>query len=131
MRARIECPSGMDGLGGTHACVLERFDDKALCVTLESADDPGSCLLLGDVTRVAPGTRVELEEEDSRQIDGWQEEGCGVFCRLGIPRGEPGAAGFDTDRLVLVNFRSGLGMERERPWMGVVPFSALKARRSG
>ena len=131
MRAGIEFPSGMAGLGGVRSCVLERFDENALCVTLESAEDPESCLLLGDVARLIPDRGVELVDEDIRNLGGWQEGGCGVFCRMGIPRGDPGGAGFDTDRLVLVNFLTGLGMERDRPWLGSIPFSALTERRSG
>ena len=131
MRAGIEFPSGMAGLRGVRSCVLERFDENALCVTLESAEDPEACLLLGDVARLIPGRGVEPAEEEIRQLGGWQDGECGVFCRMGIPRGDPGAAGFDTDRLVLVNFLTGLGMERDRPWLGFVPFSALRERRSG
>ncbi len=131
MRTRIEFPSGMSGLDGVHACVFERFDENALCVTLESEAAPEACLLLGDVSRLIPGCCAELAEGEIRQLGGWQENGCGVYCRMRIPCGDPTAAGFDTDRLVLVNFRTGLGLEKDRPWLGVVPFAAHKARQSG
>ena len=131
MRARIEFPAGMAGLDGTRACVLERFAEDALCVTLESEADPDACLLLGDVSRVAPGALIEPGAGDVRQLGGWQDGECGIFCRLGIPGGDPSAAGFDTDRLVLVNFRTGRGMEMERRVRGMIPFAVSDALPPG
>ena len=119
---------GMESLGGACSCRLFRLSPESSAFILQSAEDGGERLLLGDVRRLGAGALPVLSAEEMEAL------GCipaGAFsdipddvvvlCRMRIPHDRPQEAGFDLGRLVFVNMNSGRALEADRPGAPLVP----------
>ncbi|WP_446423692.1 hypothetical protein [Mailhella sp.] len=120
--------SGMTDLGGVSACRLFRLDPESSVFILQSAENGGERLLLGDVRRLGPEALPVLSPEELAAL-GCEPELSGlpddvaVLCRVRIPHEKPQDAGFDLGRLVVVNMASGLALETERPGAPLLPLA--------
>ncbi len=122
---------GIDALGGARRCLLRRLAAGAGAVLLQSVEDEGRCLILGDVRLVAPEDGISLTAEEGAALGRAPYtggDGVEVFCRLFIPEDDPLSAGFDLSRLMLVDTATGTGLEASRP--GAAPV-LLKAGSTG
>lgn len=128
MEHEITFSSGMNALGGTCACRLIRLSPESSAFILQSAENGGERLLLGDVRRIGPEALPVLSAEELSglgcvpgEIMDSLPDDVAVLCRLSIPRGRPQDAGFDTGNLVFVNMRNGKALEAERPGAPRIP----------
>lgn len=120
--------SGLDILSGACACRLFRLSPESSAFILQSAENGGERLLLGDVRRIGPEALPVLSDEELDKLgcvpaefsDGLPED-IVVLCRMCIPQDKPQEAGFDLGRLVVVNTRKGLAVEAERPGAPILP----------
>jgi len=55
-------------------------------------------------------------------------DACEAYCRVRIPQDDPGAAGFDFSRLIVVCPRTGLALEKEGEGQPLVPFRSAAGR---
>ncbi|MBP3730236.1 MAG: flagellar assembly protein FliW [Mailhella sp.] len=127
MQVRVDFPAGMSFFEGTNSCRLEQFAKEACAVLLESCGNPDEKLLLGVVARFCPEFSLALTQEERNVLGLGAGEDAQVFCRMVIPQEDPSLAGFDLERLVIVNVRAGLGLEKNVPGQPAVPM--LKKNR--
>jgi hypothetical protein len=128
MEYDVTFSSGMDALGGVSSCRLFRLDPESSVFILQSTENGGERLLLGDVRRLGPEALPVLSPDELSAL-GFEQELAGlpddavVLCRLRIPYEKPQDAGFDLGRLVVVNMARGLALEAERPGAPLLPLA--------
>ena len=126
MEYDVTFSSGMADFGGVSACRLFRLDPESTAFILQSTENGGERLLLGDVRRLGPEALPVLSREELTAL-GCEQDAAGlpddmvVLCRLRIPHEKPQDAGFDLGRLVVVNRASGMAVEAERPGAPFIP----------
>lgn len=130
MEYDVTFSSGMTALGGACSCRLLRLAPESTAFILQSAENGGERLLLGDVRRLGAGALPVLSAEEltalgcvPAEVFSDLPDDVVVLCRMHIPHEAPQDAGFDLGRLVFVNLSSGLAMEAERPGAPRIPLA--------
>ena len=126
MRMRVDFPRG--ALGGHGSGVIERFAEEAVAVLLETGPGQGEKCLLGAARAILPQWRAELTDEERGVLGMEPGDACEAYCRVRIPQDDPGAAGFDFSRFIVVCPRTGLALEKEGEGQPLVPFRSAAGR---
>ena len=117
----IVFPDGVRDLDNATHCRLLRFFPNSPAVILQDAEQTDRCLLLGDLSQIAPGLSFELQEQRVFLTEGAGDAELCLFCRVSIPQKNPEHAGFDTRHLIVVNMARGTGLGVDLPRGMIIP----------